>query len=310
MRGETVGVWLLGRRDPDDFYPQQDIDLLDALGAQVAVTLQNIHLYGQAQREIAERRQAEERLQASLSEKVVLLQEVHHRVKNNLQIISSLLSLQSQSIPDSKAREAFQESRDRVRAMSMVHESLYSSEDLAQIDMARYVRNQVMHLQAGYSRLARGVSFEVEVEDISFGIDTGVPCGLLVNELVSNALKHAFPAEDDARPAEPTIGVALKRIDGERYVLRVSDNGVGLPPNLEMDDPQSLGLQLVRISTDQVEGSWNWIAAREAALRSLLSVKTPCRPVSTRAALAKVLTGVLFQYPSCDLPFTRLLLGR
>jgi len=255
VRDNTVGLWLFGRRDPDDYYPRQDIDLLDSLGAQVAVTLENIRLYEQAQREIRERTQAERRLQASLEEKVVLLQEVHHRVKNNLQIISSLLSLQSQQIEDAQAWEALEASRSRMRVMSLVHETLYTLPDLAQIDMASYVRTQVMHLWASYSQRSRDVDLQVDVDDVLLGIDAGVPCGMLVNELVSNALKHAFPVDmPDTRQPPPRILVRLQRQDDGRLILEVADNGIGLPRDIDMDDPQSLGLQLIQISAQQLNG--------------------------------------------------------
>ncbi|HUJ89006.1 MAG TPA: histidine kinase dimerization/phosphoacceptor domain -containing protein, partial [Syntrophorhabdales bacterium] len=196
--------------------------------------------------DVTERRVAEERIRLSLKEKEVLLKEVHHRVKNNLQIISSLLNLQSKYIKDDQALEMFKESRNRIRSMTLIHEKLYRSKDLANIDVAEYIQNLSSNLFRSYS--AGRVSLKTQVDDNLLGIDTAIPCGLIINELVSNSLKHAFPEK------QGEIFVDLHRDDG-RFTLIVRDNGVGLPESVDFRNTDSLGLQLVCTLTDQLDGA-------------------------------------------------------
>jgi PAS domain S-box-containing protein len=196
--------------------------------------------------DVTERRVAEERIRLSLKEKEVLLKEVHHRVKNNLQIISSLLNLQSKYIKDSQALEMFKESRNRIRSMTLIHEKLYRSKDLANLDVAEYIQNLSSNLFRSYS--SGRVSLKTQVDDILLGIDTAIPCGLIINELVSNSLKHAFPEK------QGEIFVDLHRDDG-RFTLIVRDNGVGFPENVDFRNTDSLGLQLVCTLTDQLDGA-------------------------------------------------------
>ncbi|HME45655.1 MAG TPA: histidine kinase dimerization/phosphoacceptor domain -containing protein [Syntrophorhabdales bacterium] len=196
--------------------------------------------------DVTERRVAEERIRLSLKEKEVLLKEVHHRVKNNLQIISSLLNLQSKYIKDDQALEMFKESRNRIRSMTLIHEKLYRSKDLANIDVAEYIQNLSSNLFRSYS--AGRISLKTQVDDMLLGIDTAIPCGLIINELVSNSLKHAFPEK------QGEIFVNLHRDNG-RFTLVVSDNGVGFPESVDFRNTDSLGLQLVCTLTDQLDGA-------------------------------------------------------
>jgi PAS domain S-box-containing protein len=196
--------------------------------------------------DVTERRVAEERIRLSLKEKEVLLKEVHHRVKNNLQIISSLLNLQSKYIKDDQALEMFKESRNRIRSMTLIHEKLYRSKDLANIDVAEYIQNLSSNLFRSYS--AGRIALKTQVDDMLLGIDTAIPCGLIINELVSNSLKHAFPEKHGE------IYVNLHRDNG-RFTLIVSDNGVGFPQNVDFRNTDSLGLQLVCTLTDQLDGA-------------------------------------------------------
>ena len=198
--------------------------------------------------DITERKQVEERLRASLREKEVLLQEIHHRVKNNLQVISSLLRLQSARIDDPHTLGVLTESRDRVRSMALVHEMLYQSENLAQVDFGAYVRNLTGYLIRAYRTSSTRVALRSDVQDVTLGIDLAVPCGLIINELVSNALKHGFP---DGRKGEITVKM---RADSSTITLMVSDDGVGLPDGLEWQRTDSLGLQLVVMLVEQLEG--------------------------------------------------------
>jgi PAS domain S-box-containing protein len=200
-------------------------------------------------RDITERVQAERQIEASLREKEVLLQEIHHRVKNNLQIISSLLNLQAQQIGDQEIVDVFRDSQNRIRSMALIHEQLYGSHDLAGIDFGAYIQDLAIDLFRSYQADSRWIKLDVETDKVSLGIDRAVPCGLIVNELVSNALKHAFP---DGRAGR--IQVALGENGGELTLL-VEDDGVGLPEGVDYRNTPSLGLQLVNSLVSQLDGT-------------------------------------------------------
>jgi PAS domain S-box-containing protein len=201
-------------------------------------------------RDITERKRAEEQIKASLREKEVLLKEIHHRVKNNLQVISSLLYLQSKNIEDREILEMFQDSQSRVRSMSLVHERLYQSQDLARIDFGEYIRNLANYLLGSYGADANVIQLKIHVDDVFLGVDTAITCGLIINELVSNCLKYAFP---DGQAGE--ICIELRSDDESQFTLIVSDNGGGLPESLDFRDTRSLGLQLVNTLVDQLGGA-------------------------------------------------------
>jgi PAS domain S-box-containing protein len=205
----------------------------------------NSHL----QNEIIERRVAEELVTASLAEKEVLLKEIHHRVKNNLQIISTLLDLQSDNIRDEEAIRSFRESQDRIKAMALIHERLYESSDMASIDFGRYIGDLSVNLLDSYQTDPGRVSLKVDCGDISMEIDRAIPCGLIVNELVSNALKHAFP---DGRKGE--ISIRLHSCDDGLVCITVTDNGIGMPSSLDIKKTATLGLQLVNMLARQLGG--------------------------------------------------------
>ena len=204
--------------------------------------------------DVTERKRAEERSRANLAEKEVLLQEIHHRVKNNLQVISSLLSFQSDTLENEEAARAFQESQNRVHSMASVHEHLYRSEDLAQIDMEHYIVELVDHLRQSY--WAYGVIPKVEVADATLDVDTAILCGLLVTELVSNAMEHAFPTQEEVGPDTPRgeIHVTLCPV-GEEFEMTVSDDGAGLPEDVDIETTTSLGLRLVDMLARQLRGT-------------------------------------------------------
>jgi PAS domain S-box-containing protein len=200
--------------------------------------------------DITENKMAEEKIQASLAEKIVLLKEVHHRVKNNLQIISSLLELQSDYIEGEDSLGYIRESQDRIRSMALVHEQLYKSEDLSLIDFACYVGELVDSLCRSSLADPERIRVTLEIRDVELGIDEAIPCGLIVNELVSNALKHAFPGD---RQGE--ILVQGSR-DGKGWVhLSVADTGIGLPPGLDFQNTETLGLQIVSLLARQLGGT-------------------------------------------------------
>jgi PAS domain S-box-containing protein len=202
-------------------------------------------------RDITERKRTEERIQTSLQEKEVLLKEIHHRVKNNLQVISSLLDMQSLSIQSPEAIEALEDSRHRIRTMAFVHERLYQSEDLASVDVREYLESLTGYLLAAYESSTDTILLTVRVDDVYLDLDTAIACGLIVNELVSNALKHAFPP---AWEGEGEIAVELGESDEGRLLLAVTDNGVGFPSGLDLEDSESLGLRLVKMLIQQMEG--------------------------------------------------------
>jgi PAS domain S-box-containing protein len=192
-------------------------------------------------RNITERKQAEEQIRASLREKEILLQEIHHRVKNNMQVIKSLLNLQAATIQDDRLKEQFNESSSRVNAMAIVHEILYQSESLARIDLHTYVSRLASGLYGMYRASAKGIRLMIEVKDVFLSMDEAVPCGLVINELISNALKYAF---SESQSGEITIKAHTR--EPEQIELGVSDNGIGLPQTIELHKVSSLGLKLVR----------------------------------------------------------------
>jgi PAS domain S-box-containing protein len=199
--------------------------------------------------QINERTAVEIQLKRSLEEKVVLLKEVHHRVKNNLQIISSLLCLQSEYIKDKKIVEVFLETQNRVMSMATIHELLYQSDDVASIELGNYIHNLVNELFNSYEAVSNDISLEINVEDISLDLDKAIPCGLIINEITSNCLKHAFPA---GKKGEIVISVhSGKKTNIE---LIVSDNGIGLPKDIDIQNPETLGLELISTLTEQLGG--------------------------------------------------------
>ncbi len=233
-------------------------------------------------RDITDRKRAEDSLRASLREKEVLLKEVHHRVKNNLQMVSSLLSLQSDMIQNDLVTGAFVESQRRIKVMALVHEKLYRSANLDEIDFADYVQELVYDLFQSYTGAASNVSLHLDIANVNFNVDTAVTCGLIINELVSNAIKYAFPEESagtisitftvlhpelssnpevpnhrpmpDAAIDKDLLSTSYNSLPGEHYKLQVADSGVGIPGNVDYRNTDSLGLQLVCALTQELGG--------------------------------------------------------
>jgi two-component sensor histidine kinase len=199
--------------------------------------------------DITERKQVEAELRASLTEKDTLLKEIHHRVKNNLQIVSSLLSLQSCSLQDPKLLQPFVESQRRIAVMAMIHEGLYRSGNLATLNFTTYVQNLIEDLFQSYLSSDSGICWHLAIDQVNLALDQAIPCGLIINELVSNAIKYAFP---DDRPGHITIRFVR---DSLQYQLTVTDNGIGLPVELDPFHTDSLGLQVVCALTKQLDGS-------------------------------------------------------
>lgn len=255
------------RKRAEDMLVRQATELLrvhhslEARDRELANTLEQARKYREAEaraeelseinkelaEEISRRQKAEAVIRTSLQEKEVLLKEIHHRVKNNLQIISSLLNLQSGYIDDERTLQMFVESQGRIQSMALIHEKLYQSEDLARVDFADYIDSLVSFLMRSYSTGSVGIS--LDVAPVFLSLDTSIPCGLIVSELVSNAFKYAFP---EGRSGE--IYVHLKSIDDEHYELAVGDTGIGFPEDVDFRETESLGLQLVTTLSDQLDG--------------------------------------------------------
>ncbi len=186
-------------------------------------------------------------LKKSLMEQETLLREIHHRVNNNMQIISSLLSLQSTQVRDERDLDLFIDSQNRVKSMAKVHERLYQSKDLSSIQFAEYGMSLLNDLFSSH-RASPGIRLKVDIEDLSFNMETAIPCGLIINELVSNSLKYAFPN------GEGEIYVNLVNYDENKFLLTIRDNGIGLPEDLDFKNTESLGFRLINNLTLQLEG--------------------------------------------------------
>jgi two-component sensor histidine kinase len=197
-----------------------------------------------------ERKRAEDQLKISLKEKEILLRELYHRTKNNLQVISSLLNLQALAIDDKQMLGVLQDIQNRIRSISLVHEKLYQSKDLLNINLRDYIGELAHALLRSFEGSKSRISFALDIDDVFISLNSITTCGLIINELVSNSLKYAFP---NSREGE--IRIALHAMNGDEIELRISDNGIGLPESLDFQNPQTLGLKLVRkLVEDQLRG--------------------------------------------------------
>ncbi|MBN2011607.1 HAMP domain-containing protein [candidate division KSB1 bacterium] len=200
--------------------------------------------------ELNVRRVAEQQLKNSLSEKEVLLREIHHRVKNNLQVISSLIYLQTKNITDIDALRMFRDGQNRVKSMALIHEELYNSKDLSSIDFGAYIKNLSSHLFHSYREESKTIILKSDVDDISLNIDTAINCGMIINELVSNSLKHAFH-----NMTRGTIHIGLHATNTHKFLMTIGDDGSGFPRHINFRNTTSLGLQLVCNLIDQLNGT-------------------------------------------------------
>jgi PAS domain S-box-containing protein len=232
--GATVGI--LGLANKPGGFQEPDATLAAAFGELAAIALMNSRSAQQIER--------------SLREKDVLLREIHHRVKNNLQVVISLLTLQGERLHDEQARQVFQESMDRIRSMALIHERLLTTGDLGCIRMQDYFAELLVHLMQSYGAGPDQVRTEVHAGDHALDIDSAVTCGLIVNELVSNSLKHAFP-----RGRKGMISVSLERRELGAMALRVSDDGVGFPAERAPSHGGTTGIQLLRVLCEQLGGA-------------------------------------------------------
>jgi PAS domain S-box-containing protein len=198
--------------------------------------------------DITEHKKAENLIKSSLDDKNILLKEIHHRVKNNMQIISSLLSLQTEYVDDEEAINVLKESQNRVRSMAIIHEKLYKSKDLTNINFVDYIQSLVLNLFYSYNIKETQIKATLKLENICLNMETAVPCGLIISELISNSLKYAFPNDMNGE-----IIVSLKS-EKDKYHLCISDNGIGLPEDINFNNIRTLGLLLVNTLTEQIDG--------------------------------------------------------
>lgn len=227
-----------------------EIDLLASLATQLAIAIQQSELYERLQVELSDRKKAQRQIKASLEEKELLLKEVHHRVKNNLQVISSIFSLQSSYIEEARILSILRDSQNRIASMALIHEKLYHSDTLAKIDFNDYIESLTSNLFSCYNMTSQKVSLKLHIEKVYLNLDTAIPCGLVLNELVSNSLKHAFPDNESG-----TIFIEFTVEANQQLNLIVRDTGRGLPDELDFKKTNSLGLRLVRALTRQLRGT-------------------------------------------------------
>jgi PAS domain S-box-containing protein len=199
--------------------------------------------------DITERKHREERIRAALQEKELLLGEIHHRVKNNLQIVDSLLDLQAGRIDDPAVQMMLRDSQNRIRSMSLIHQTLYQSKDFARVDFQHFIGQLVPVLMASYATDADRVVLHIDAQQVQLPINVAIPCGLIINELVTNALKHGFPAA-----AAGNIWVELTQQFANEVMLAVSNDGVAIAPELDFTRMETLGMQLVNLLTQQIQG--------------------------------------------------------
>ena len=211
-----------------------------------------------------ERKKAKDDLERTVEEKEMLVREINHRVKNNLMVISNLLDLQSRYVKDRTTKGLFTESKNRARAMALIHERLYKASDLKHIDLGNYIKTLSMDLIRAYQKEVGTVKLELNVEEKMMDVNTSIPLGLILNELVSNSLKHAFPAKNvrgsendtfasqDGKPGK--IEINFKHLTENTYILEVEDDGIGFPEDFDIDKTDTLGLQIVNVLVRQIEG--------------------------------------------------------
>lgn len=239
---------------------KQEIRLINADGDMIWVNIfgepamdesgrEVVGILGAAQ-DITKRKEAEQSIKSSLEEKEILLKEIHHRVKNNLQVISSILNLQLGYIEDKGLKVIFRESQDRIKSMALIHEKLYQTGELASIDFSEYVRDLTATVLRSYALPGSGVNIALDLADVRLDIDTSIQLGLILNELCSNAMKHAFPGGKGGE-----LRIEFSSNEDDSCVLVVRDNGIGLPEDLDIRTAKSMGLQLIDSMATQLKGT-------------------------------------------------------
>lgn len=243
--GEKVlGVITIQDFEKENSFTQSQLELLTTVGSQAAIALENSYLYSEVTKQ--------------LREKEILLQEVHHRVKNNLQVMSSLIKLQSRYIKDEKMLDLMKETGGRIQSMSIVHTKLYNSGNYEFINFGEYIKNLIENFQNTYGYKLRNIQFETVINDIIINIDTAIPCGLIINELISNSIKYAFPGDRAGK-----IVISLERMDGGKLNMQVKDDGIGVEAGIDLSKADSLGIQLVTLLTRQMNGTLEIISSKQ-----------------------------------------------
>jgi PAS domain S-box-containing protein len=237
MGDAIIGVITLQDYEKENVFSHSQLETLTAIASQAAIAVENSRLYSSLKR--------------SLAEKEILLQEVHHRVKNNLQIMSSLVKLQSHHVNDPAMLQILNETENRIQSMSIVHSKLYATQEYEKINFAEYVKSLTDNFWSTFGIKLKNLRIEIDVENIWLNIDTVIPCGLIINELVSNSIKYAFP---DNRKG--TIYIQLKKDNGSAfYVLTVKDDGAGFNKKIDINKAETLGIQLVNLLAKQMGGT-------------------------------------------------------
>jgi two-component sensor histidine kinase/PAS domain-containing protein len=252
IEGQTIGVLVVQTYTEGVRYGEEDKNMLMFVSTQVAMAIR--------------RKQAEEQIKASLREKEVLFREIHHRVKNNMQVMSSLINLQARYITNQEAIEVLKESQSRIRSMALVHEKLYKSKYPAKINIDDYLKSLALHLFNTYKIDRNLIHLKFDIENVFLNVDTATPCGLIVNELISNSLKYAFP---EGRKGE--ISIELHPGEDRKFELVVRDDGLGFPENIEFRQTETLGMQLVNMLVAQLEGSIELMKEKGTAFKITFS---------------------------------------
>ncbi|MBN1948220.1 MAG: PAS domain S-box protein [Candidatus Cloacimonetes bacterium] len=231
---KTIGVIVLQSYTDPDLYNENDLNILEFVSYEIARTVDS--------------KKAEEHIKKSLAEKETMLQEIHHRVKNNLQIISSLLSIQARDSQDPYTLDMLRESQNRVKSMAIIHHKLYEGKDLAHIDFQAYIRSLVNYLVSSYKIDTSHIGLQYDIKDAYLNLSTAIPCGLILNEIISNALKYAFPDKTG------NIFIKLHNLGDGLYEMIVRDDGKGFSPDVDISESSTLGLNLINIFTQQLHG--------------------------------------------------------
>jgi two-component sensor histidine kinase/putative methionine-R-sulfoxide reductase with GAF domain len=265
---KLTGILYLENDILTNAFTRERREVLSMLATQAAISLENAKLYEDVEHRVDQLQKAEKQIKASLEEKDVLLREIHHRVKNNMQIISSLLKLQSMQTKDKKDADMLRSSQKRIHAMSLIHEKLYESKDLSRVDFGHYTGELIQGLIRFHGVSSGKIKLEANIKNVFLGIDTAIPCGLIINELVTNSLKYAFPEDREGQ-----IKIKINKTDEDEIELILSDNGIGVPDDLDIRNTKTLGLQLVtalaehqlqgRIELDRTKGTEFRIRFRE-----------------------------------------------
>ena len=245
---EIFGVITIQDYEDENAFSDTQADLLMTIASQIAVALQNSRLFTALQLELDEKNKTEKMLKSSLKEKELLLKEVHHRVKNNLQIMSSLLRLQSSHLKSDAVKKIFVESENRIKAMAIVHNKLYDSHSYDRIDFEEYLKTLTNNLFISLGVRTNTITIQSKIKEKLFNIDTAIPLGLIINELVSNALKYAFP-----HSRKGTISITLDKLE-DNFILTIQDDGVGFQDKSDPSKKGTLGMTLVNLLAAQIDG--------------------------------------------------------